>query len=413
MADRTRVSLGIVPLTDAALPVIAAHRGFAAEEGLDLRLSVEFSWASIRDKLSFGLLDCAQLLAGIPLAADIGAGQLRTAMIAPFSLGLNGNAITVSEALYQEMAVAHGGPVAAAGLDGPRALKAVIDGRRARGEPGLVFATVFAFSSHNYELRYWMATAGIDPDRDVTIVVVPPPKMPETLEEGRIDGYCVGEPWNVAAAVRGIGRIVATKYGIWHNSPEKVLGMRREWAEENGTTVAALIRALHRAGLWADDPANRAEIADLLVEAGVLELPAEIVRLPLLGTVPLGGGAETSLPDYNVFNRYAANFPWRSHALWFLSQMVRWGQIGRDVDLPRVAARVYRPDIYRAALAGTGTAVPSIDSKPEGRNDGPYSIADGPGDIVMGADRFVDGLVFDPDRIAAYLDGFAIRHPRG
>ena len=413
MNDLKRVTLGVVPLTDAALPVIAAHRGFAAAEGLDLALSVEFSWASIRDKLSFGLLDCAQLLAGIPLAADIGAGQLRTEMIAPFSLGLNGNAITVSEGLYQEMAAIHGGPFETTGLDGALALKGVIDARRARGVPALVFATVFAFSSHNYDLRYWMAAAGIDPDRDVTIVVVPPPKMPETLADGRIDGYCVGEPWNVVAARRGIGRIVATKYGIWHNSPEKVLGMRRGWAEDNADTVAALIRALYRAGEWADDPANRAEIADVLLEAKVLDVPVEIVRLPLMGTVPLGGDAEASIADYNVFHRYAANFPWRSHALWFLSQMVRWGQIGADVDLAGVAERVYRPDIYRNALAGTGAAVPAQDLKQEGRNGQGHALAQEGPDIDLGAVGFVDGLMFDPGRIGAYVDDFAIRHRRG
>lgn len=414
MAKGRKISFGVVPLTDAAVPLIAARKGFAAEEGLDLDLSIEFSWASVRDKVSFGVLDCAQMLAGIPLAAALGAGQLRVPMVAPFSLGLNGNAITVSTALHAEMCEADPEAMQTPRTSSARALAAVIAKRKRAGGQPLTFAMVFPFSSHNYELRYWMATAEIDPDRDVSIVVVPPPKMVNVLEEGVIAGYCVGEPWNLLAVERDVGRIVTTKYDIWNNSPEKVVGMRQAWAEEEPESVAALIRALYRAALWADEPDNRLEIAALLVDAGLLNVPVPVIESSLLGRLPndTPRGFD-AVPDYNVFARYAATFPWRSHAVWTLTQMARWGQIGRDVDVRATAERVYRPDVYRAALAGVAVEIPATDYKCEGTHDAPYMIGTNGTALHLGPDRFVDHRVFDPEHPDDYLRAISDLGRRG
>ncbi|MGQ9365750.1 CmpA/NrtA family ABC transporter substrate-binding protein [Azospirillum sp. ST 5-10] len=370
------VRVGFIPLIDCAIPVVAAAKGFAAAEGLDLQLSREASWAAVRDKVAFGGLDCAHMLAGMPIAATLGLGQVTVPMVAPMSLGLGGNAITVAADLHAAMRAAD--PAAMAGPPGhaARALKAVIEARRARGLEPLVFAMVFPVSSHNYELRCWMAAAGIDPDADVALVVVPPPRMVESLEAGHIAGFCVGEPWNRVAVDRGLGRVVATKADIWPASPEKVLGMRADWAEGNGAAVAALVRACVRAAVWADAPENRAELAALLAEPRHVGAPARLI--------------EAAVAAHHVFYRSAATFPWVSQAEWVIGQMRRWGQIGAGAAAEACAARVFRPDLYRAALAGTGLPAPRHDRKEEGAHATGYTVEGTGGEAIpMAADRWL------------------------
>lgn len=370
------VRVGFIPLVDCAVPVVAAERGFAAAEGLDLHLSREASWAAVRDKVAFGGLDCAHMLAGMPIAATLGIGQVTVPMVAPLALGLGGNAITVSADLHEAMRRAD--PEAMAGPPGhaARALKAVIAARRARGLDPLVFAMVFPVSSHNYELRCWMAAAGIDPDADVQLVVVPPPRMVEALEAGRIAGFCVGEPWNQVAVDMGLGRIVATKADIWPASPEKVLGLRADWAAANPGTVAALVRACVRAAVWADRPENRAELAELLAEDRFVGAPARLIA--------------AAVADSHVFHRSAATFPWVSQADWVIAQMRRWGQLSPGMPSDSCAARVFRPDLYRAALAGTGLPVPRHDRKEEGAHAHGYTVEGTGGEAIpMAADRWL------------------------
>ncbi|TIT46037.1 MAG: hypothetical protein E5W75_22080, partial [Mesorhizobium sp.] len=226
--------------------------------------------------------------------------------------------------------------------------------RAAAGREALRFAVVHPHSGHNYELRYWLAACGIDPERQIEIVIVPPPFMADALATGRIDGYCVGEPWNSAAVAAGTGHIVTVKALLWRNSPEKVIGARKAWAEQNPEALAALLRALHHSARWCQDPANRAELAALMAQPGFLGQEAAIQMPILTGHLRLGGGAQRTVEDFFVPFDKAANFPWKSHALWFYTQMVRWGHVAHTPENLAIARDCYRPDLYRSALKPLG-----------------------------------------------------------
>ena len=404
------VRIGFIPLVDCAILAVAAEKGFDRREGLALQLVKETSWANIRDRLNLGHVDCAHMLAGMPIASSMGIGHIKVPVIAPFLLGLNGNAVTVSLPLHAEMRAhgALGNDPAALGA----ALRRIVDDRRAAGLEPLTFAMVFPFSCHNYELRYWMAAAGIDPDRDIRLVVIPPPLMVDSLKAGHIDGFCVGEPWNSQAVDAGVGRILLTKSALWHMGVEKVLGVRADWAEENRPVLDALIRALYRAAQWADDPANREELADMLSRSAYLGVDRDIILRSLSGDIILQAGEPpVHVDDFIIFNRQAANFPWVSQAVWIYTQMVRWGQAEASRDAETAARRCFRPDIYRAALRNSDIAasLPSVNAKLEGALSGETPVGSVDGKLTLGPDRFFDGEVFDPDDAAGYLARFAIR----
>lgn len=410
MPAGTPVRAGFIPLTDCAPLIVAAHKGFAAEQGVALQLHRETSWATIRDRVVFGHFDVAQMLAGMPIARSLGIGHLRVPMIAPIALSQGGNAITVSAPLWQEMEQAGATLGGAPGLNG-KALADVI-AARAQKQPDapLVFGMVYPFSSHNYELRYWLAAAGIDPDRDVRLIVVPPPMMGAALAAGQIDGFCVGEPWSSLAVDEGFGRIAATKADIWRQSPEKVLGCRLDWAQDNAETLAALIRALYEAGRWSDDPANHDELCALLARPDYLDAPADVIGRALTGKLLAEpGGAVLEIPDFLTFHRHASTFPWRSHALWFYSQMVRWGQISFSRAGMSLASDTYRPDLYRAALAGTDAVIPNASAKVEGALTRAEPVAAGDRTLILGPDGFFDGGIFDPAEVERYIASFTIQ----
>ncbi len=378
-----KLVIGFMPLLDCATLVVAAERGFAAAEGLDLRLVRETSWANIRDRIIVGHFDAAQMLAPMTIASTLGIGHIRLPVIAPISLGLGGNAITVSLPLWEEMAregAAAGNFTRAQGA----ALERVIAAReRAQLEP-LTFGMVYPFSCHNYELRYWLAAAGIDPDRDVRLVVIPPPFLVDALRAGQIDGFCVGEPWNSAAVDAGVGAIVTPTSAIWPLSPEKVLGCRAEWAERYPGQLAALLRAIQRAALWSERPENHADLARLLSEPRHVGAAAEVLQRGLANRLALLPAAEpVALPDFYVPARHAATFPWVSHALWIYAQMVRWRQIEFSAAHVAAVRGAYRPDLYRAALASLDVGIPASDMKVE---------------------QLFDDRVFDPADLRSYLD---------
>lgn len=408
--ERDTLRLGFIALNDCAPLVIARDAGFFEAEGLGVALSREQSWAAIRDKVALGLLDGAQMLAGMPIASTLGMGAPPHAMVTALSLGLNGNAITVASSLYERMRAADPAAMNARPCTA-LALKQVIDEDRAAGLAPLTFGMVHPASAHNYQLRYWLASAGIDPDRDVRLIVVPPSRMVANLAAGRLAGYCVGEPWNQMAVRAGIGHALITGYEIWNNAPEKVLGVTRDWADANPQTHAALIRALVRAGAWLDDPRNREEAADTIAVADYVAAPADVIRRTLGGRFCYRpGAAPRPAPDFNVFHRYAAGFPWRSHAMWFISQMIRWGQISAPVDIAATAERIYRPDVFRQAVATLGMAVPAEDYKSEGSHSHGWTLASEEADpIAMGADAFFDGRAFDPGNVLAYLQAHPIQ----
>jgi len=369
------LTFGFIPLTDCAPLVVAQAKGFFADEGLDVTLSREASWATIRDKLAVGALDAAHMLAPMALTATLGVGAEPTAMIAPLALNCNGSAITVSVALAQALREADPTVMAATPVTA-RALARLIDQRRAAGAPPLTFAVVFPYSIHNYALRYWMSEGGVDPDRDVRLVVTPPPRMVEQLAAGVIDGFCVGAPWNAVARAEGVGEVLIRASDLWRDGPDKVFGMTRAWAETHPDTLQATLRALIAAAAWADAPAHRTELVDLLARPEHVGTSAETIAWALEGEIK--------------FYRDDAGFPWLSHATWFLSQMARWGQIDPGLDLTQVAAGVYRPDLYRQAASALGLSAPAPDAR------------------VEGAEAFFDGRVFDPASAESYAKGFPI-----
>ncbi len=270
---------------------------------------------------------------------------------------------------------------------------------------------VFPISTHAYELRYWMGAAGIDPDNDVNLLVVPPPQMVSQLRAGNIDGFCVGEPWNSVAVAEGLGRVLITNHELWNNNPEKVFGVNLEWAEQYPNTHRAVLRALLEAARWTDALENRPAVAELIAQSRYVNAPVEIVRQSMTGTFRYAlDEPPVSMPDFNVFFRFAATYPWRSHALWFLTQMVRWGQIEQPIDLKAVAAQVYRPDLYRDAAEQLGLAVPTIDEKIEGLHPRGWTLEQATAPLAMGPDSFFDARVFDPADPVGYIAGFDVHH---
>lgn len=402
------VRAGFIPLIDMAILAAAAECGFAAREGITLQLIRDVSWSNIRDRLAFRQFDVAHMLAPMPVASQLGLGSNPLPAFSPFGLGRGGNAITLSVALHREMTEATGLAPDADALSAARALKVVIEARRARGAPPLVLAMTYPYSSHNYEFRFWMAAGGIHPDRDVMMTVVPPPLTADALAAGAIDGFCVNAPWNMLAVERGIGRVVATKSDLWPSAPEKVLGVRPDWAEANPETLSRLIVALDGAARWCDVAANHAHLAEILADERYIGTSADVLFRLLDGRFTIDpDGRVRRIPDYLVFHRDAANFPWESEALWIYSQMVRWGQTAFEPAHVSEAARAFRPDIYRAALGHTDTPIPLADRRIEGVD--PAVIATSHGDLVRTGDHFLDGRVFDPAGIADYVAGFAIR----
>lgn len=408
--EKTDLALGFIPLTDCAPLVIASEKGFFGRHGLNVDLSREASWANIRDKVALNALDGAQMLAPMPIAATLGSGIVEQPTITAFNLDLNGNAITISNNLYERMCQADPEAMAESPITA-RALKAVIELERQSDKPPMTFAMVFPVSTHNYQLRYWMASGSIDPDRDVRLIVIPPPHMVSNLEAGVIDGYCVGEPWNARAVRQGIGQTLITGYEIWNNSPEKVLGVKQAWAEKYPNTHRALLMALLEACQWIDQPENREEAIQIIAGDTYINAPIEDVAASLTGTYCYKKTSEpVNLSDFNVFFRYAANYPWRSHAIWFMTQMYRWGQIDKMINISDLASQIYRPDIFREAAEALGIPVPVDDYKQEGVHSESWILPAAGQPIEMGADQFFDGMNYEPTDPVGYLKSFSIQH---
>jgi NitT/TauT family transport system ATP-binding protein len=334
---------GFVPLIDAAPLIVAAEQGFAAAEGIVLKLVLQSSWASLRDHLNLGHIDCAQALAPLPIATSLGLGQVRASLAVPFVLSRGGNAITLSIELTDEIRTANDGTNPPNARAWARALAIAI---RQRTGP-VTLATVYPFSGHNFEIRYWLALAGLHPDRDVRLVAIPPSLMVDSLRANQIDGFCVGEPWSSIAATEGIGEIVATKSEIFPNGIEKVLAMPSAMFADSAT-MAALLRAVAAAARWCDQPKNHRELAELLGRPEYVDSDPELNFNVLSGCLPIAGRS----PDHEFiyFSRLDANRPSKLDALWVYAQMLRWGQVAASDDAEVVATDVFRPDIYTQVL---------------------------------------------------------------
>lgn len=396
--DKFRI--GFLPLVDAALPILAHEQGFAAAEGVAIELVRDVTWAAVRDRLLYGQTDAAHMIAPLAIATTLGRGRPAVPIAVPFVLGLNGNAVTFSTSLADAVGLD-------AGLGDPVALgarlKAVALEREKAGRP-LRFGVVHRYSSHNYMLRYWLAGVGIRPDHDVEIVTTSPPFAAAALAAGDVDGICVGEPWNSIAVDQGVGRIALVTAQIWRRGVEKVLAMRLSTLDERGDAVAALLRALHAAAAHFVRPETAAESAAILARREYLDAPAETILRAITDHIRLSQGSDPlHFPDFMFQYREAANFPWRSQAAWLYSQMLRWDGIAFSPENAAAAQDTFRPDIYRAALAGSGATLPGASSKMEGAIGGSLGAGSVQGRLVMGRDRFFDGRQFDPDDIPGYL----------
>lgn len=383
--------IGFIPLVDAAALIVAVDKGFAAAEGLDVTLVREVSWSNVRDKLNIGLFDAAHLLAPVAIASSLGLGHIKVPIVAPFNLGLNGNAITVSPALHAALM---------AQIDGDRfdpmvtalALARVVAERRKAGAEPLTFGMTFPFSTHNYQLRFWMAAGGVDPDEDVRLVVLPPPYMVDSLANGHVDAFCVGAPWNSVAVDLGIGHILHFAADILLRAAEKVLAVRREWSDKRPDILAALTRAHHRAAGFIEDPDNSAEAAAILSRPERIGVSAEVIQRTLAGRLKISpDGMMRESKNYLLVGREGAGRPDPVQAAWLYAQMVRWGQASISPDALDVAKAVFRADLYDAAL-GIPDAVPSDAGDTVGAFAGP---------------------AFDANDIAAHLAAFEIANMRG
>ena len=382
----TPVHIGFIPLVDAAALIVAVDKGFAAAEGLDVTLVREVSWSNVRDKLNIGLFDAAHLLAPVAIASSLGIGHVKMPIAAPFNLGLNGNAITVSPALHAAIMAELDGdpfdPMATA-----LALSRVVATRRKNNAEPLTFGMTFPFSTHNYQLRFWMAAGGVDPDEDVRLVVLPPPYMVDSIASGQIDAFCVGAPWNSIAVDRGVGHILHFVSDILVRAAEKVLAIRQSWVEKNPQVVAALVRAAFSAAEFIEQPHNRSEVARILARPERIGVDADVIQRTLDGRLKiLPDGTMRESSRYLLIGREDAARPDPAQAAWLYAQMVRWGQASISPEALETAKAVFRPDLYDAALGVQAEA----DHSP-------------PGSVGAFA-----GPTFDPSDIASYLASFKV-----
>ncbi|GAB3095298.1 ABC transporter substrate-binding protein [Aestuariicella hydrocarbonica] len=417
--EKEELTFGFIKLTDMAPIAIAYEKGYFEDEGLYVTIEAQANWKVLLDGVIDGRLDGAHMLAGQPIAATMGYGT-KADIITPFSMDLNGNGITVSNEIWEQMKpnipkMDDGRPVHPIKAD---ALKPVVEKYKQEGKP-FNMGMVFPVSTHNYELRYWLAAGGIHPgfyapekgdtsgqiNADALLSVTPPPQMPSTLEAGTIYGYCVGEPWNQQAVFKGIGVPVVTDYEIWKDNPEKVFGITKEFSEKYPNTTIRLTRALIRAAKWLDENnnGNRPEAVKILSQPNYVGADYDVIANSMTGTFEYEKGDKREVPDFNVFFRYNATYPYYSDAIWYLTQMRRWGQISTDQSdewYKELAAKVYRPDIYEAAAKslieeGLISASEFPDFATEDGFRGPQK-------------HFIDNIVYDGSKPNEYINKFAI-----
>jgi nitrate/nitrite transport system substrate-binding protein len=409
--EKEQLKLGFIKLTDMAPLAIAYEKGYFEDEGLYVTLEPQANWKVVLDRVITGELDGAHMLAGQPLGASVGIGT-KADIITAFSMDLNGKAVTVSNEVWGLM---KGGlatdekglpkhPISAS------ALKPALEKFKVAGKP-FKMAMVFPVSTHNYILRYWLAAGGVHPGfyspadvngntrAEVFLSVTPPPQMPATLEAGTISGYCVGEPWNQQAIFKSVGVPVIADYYIWKNNPDKIFGVTKAFADKNPRTHQALLRALIRAAIWLDEKngANRKEAAQILSRPEYVGADYRVIASSMTGTFEYGRGDKRAAPDFNVFFRYHATHPYYSDAVWYLTQMRRWGQIPEakpDAWYLEVAKKAYRPDLYLEAAKALVA-----------ENKANAADFDFAGDSFRAPTKeFIDGIEFDGRKPNAYIE---------
>ncbi len=376
--ETPNVRIGIIALTDCSSIVMAYELGLFKKYGIAATISKEASWAVIRVRLSLGENQASHLLLGIGYASTMGLlGSPVKPMIIPCYLNRNGQAITLTKALLAQ------------GVKTPEAVKPQADAAKQAGTP-LTFAMTFPPGTHAMWMRYWLAAGGINPDKDVTLITIPPPQMVANMKVGKMDGFCVGEPWNARAIADGIGFTAITTQQMWLDHPEKVLGFTEEFAAKNPKTVKAVIRAVVEASQYIDQMENRPQVAEVVSRPQYINTQKEVILGRMLGQYDYGDGRPAVQdPYYMTFFDRHTNFPWKSHGIWWLTQFRRWGMVKESVDYTGLTNRVHRPDIYREVAKEMSLDAPQEDMKKE---------------------KLFDGVEFDPARPEEYARAFAVHN---
>ena len=385
--EAPNVNFGIIALTDCSPIIIAHEKGFFKKYGINSTVTKGASWAAIRDSLANGDIQATHMLLGMPIASTMGLGGApKKPMIAPWILNRNGQSISLAKSLK--------GKVAA----DPKALKPLVDAAKTAGSP-MTFAMTFPPGTHAMWLRYWLAAGGINPGdasgagADISLITIPPPQMVANMQAGKMDGFCVGEPWNGKTIKDDIGFTAINTQAIWKDHPEKVCAFTEEFAEKNPKTVKAVLKALHEASVWLDVMENRVEQATIVSAPTYINCPPEAILPRLQGKYDMGDGRKFRDPDYMIFSSRNCNYPQLKYGKWWLTQLRRWGFTDGAPDYEGVAKQVMRADIYEEAMKEIG-----------------YTH----GGASMEKETFFDGAVFDPTGdLEAYAKSFAVKTLKG
>ena len=371
--EKKEVKIGFIPLTDCASVVIASVMKFDEKYGIKIIPTKEASWAAVRDKLVNGELDAAHVLYGLIYGVHMGAGGPKKDMAVLMSLNHNGQAVTLSNKLFEK------------GVKDVPSLKALIDKEKRE----YTFAQTFPTGTHAMWIYYWLATYGIDPFKDVKNIVVPPPQMVANMRVGNMDGYCVGEPWNNRAIYDKIGFTAETSQGIWKDHPEKTLGTTAEFVQKNPNTARAMIAAIIDAGKFIDVMSNRKKVAEIIADKSYVNCPVDVIDQRLEGEYDNGIGKKWKDPDYMKFyNDGLVTFPYLSDGMWFLTQHKRWGLLKEDPDYLKVAQSVNQIKLYTEAATMAKAAVPKD---------------------AMRTSKLIDGAVWDGKDPKKYAASFKIK----
>ena len=373
--ESPRVRIGIIALTDCSSIVMAHELGLFKKHGIESTISKEASWAVIRDRLSLGENQASHILLGIPYASTMGLqGSPVKPMVIPMYLNRNGQAITLTRSLLDK------------GAKTPAQIKPLALEAKAKGAP-MSFAMTYPPGTHAMWIRYWLATGGIHPDKDVSLITIPPPQMVANMKVGKMDGFCVGEPWNARAIADGIGFTAITTQQMWKDHPEKVLGFTEEFAAKYPKTVKAVMRAIVEASQWNDKLENRPRMAEVVAQAQYVNTSRDAILGRMLGDYDYGDGRKEKDKYYMTFFDRQTNFPMKSHGTWWLTQFRRWGMVKEPPDYKAIVDRVHRPDIFREVAKELGVETPREDTRKE---------------------TFWDGVTFDPADPEKYARSFAI-----
>jgi len=378
--ESPNVNFGMIALTDCSPIVIAHEKGLFKKYGINSTVTKGANWAAIRENLSVGSIQATHMLIGMPLASTMGLlGSPKKPMVIPWLMNRNGQAISLKTEWKGKV-----------GAD-PKAIKPFVDQAKKLGEP-LSFAMTFPPGTHAMWMRYYLAAGGIDPDKDVSLITVPPAQMVSNMRIGKMDGFCVGEPWNARAISDGIGFTSVSTQDMWKDHPEKVCAFTEEFAEKNPKTVKAILKALHEASVWLDDLNHRPEQCDIVSKATYINCDAKVILGRLQGHYDYGDGRKKEDEFYMHFSKRNCNYPQAKYATWFLSQYRRWGMVTGAPDYDGVAKRVMRSDIYEEAMKEIGYAHGGAD---------------------FSSETLFDGATFDPKNPEAYAASFAVKSLKG